>query len=165
MDTVGAQSWNGSLMETLIKIVFFHLHLRHCGKPKGPKAEDVLFLCVSIRMCCIFLYHWYCDGYVYFLIVIAKLSLLGLKDPQLFVNLSSSPLNSSVFKCCSFCASYRAQLERPGWLKSQAKKSSWDCWYRARYVSGMSSWTQFIPNVWFFREPQETDPVGRPFWR
>ena len=88
--------------------------MRHCGKPKGPKAEDVLFLCVSMRMCCIFLYYWYCDGSVYFLIVIAKLSLLGLKDSQLFVNLSSSLWIHPFLNVAVFCASYHAQLERLG---------------------------------------------------
>lgn len=145
------------------KNCFFPPPLRHCGKPKGPKAEDVLFLCVSMRMCCIFLYHWYCDGYVYFLIVIAKLSLLGLKDSQLFVNLSSSLCIHPFFVAVSVLL---IMPNLRGWVAQVARE---EVFMRLLISSTVSVWNVQLNPIHsqglVFSEPQETDPVGRPFWR
>lgn len=138
--------------------------MRHCGKPKGPKAEDVLFLCVSMRMCCIFLYYWYCDGSVYFLIVIAKLSLLGLKDSQLFVNLSSSLWIHPFLNVAVSVLLIMPNLR--GWVAQVARE---EVFMRLLISSTVSVWNVQLNPIHsqglVFSEPQETDPVGRPFSR
>lgn len=158
MDTVGAQSWNGSLMETLIKIVFFHLH---CGIAGNPKVQRLKMFCFSASLCgCV----------VYFCIIdtatdmfIFWLSLLNCHC-WVWKILNCLSICRLVFAFIRFLLQFLCFLSCPtweaGWLKSQEKKSSWDCWYRARYLSGMSSWTQFIPKVWFLRSLRKQTRLG-----
>lgn len=163
MDTVGAQSWNGSLMETLIKIVFFHLH---CGIAGNPKVQRLKMFCFSASLCGCVVYFCIIDTVTdvfIFWFVIAKLSLLGLKDSQLFVNLSSSLCIHPFFVAVSVLL---IMPNLRGWVAQVARE---EVFMRLLISSTVSVWNVQLNPIHsqglVFSEPQETDPVGRPFWR
>lgn len=156
MDTVGAQSWNGSLMETLIKIVFFHLH---CGIAGNPKVQRLKMFCFSASLYGCVVYFCIIDtatDMFIFWFVIAKLSLLGLKDSQLFVNLSSSLCIHPFLTVAVSVLLIMPNLR--GWVAQVARE---EVFMRLLISSTVSVWNVQLNPIHsqglVFSEPQETD--------
>ena len=131
MDTVGAQSWNGSLMETLIENCF-HLH---CGIAGNPKVQRLKMFCFSASL-------WGC--FVYFCIIntatdvsIFWLSLLNCHF-CVWKILKCLSICRLVFEFIRFCVAVSVVLIMPnlrGWL-AQVPRSG----FRGLRTLGDLSW-------------------------